>query len=159
MLEAVRECLQDDFDVPALTELMRRVAARDVRVVEVTTQLPSPFARSLLMGYMAQFLYGDDAPLAERRAAALTLDPTLLAELVGSDLGDLADLLDPEAVAQVAAEVGLRTAAARAKDAEGLVDLVRRLGPLPTADLAARAAAPRRRSPPGSRTCRASAGS
>ncbi|KAE8763826.1 DEAD/DEAH box helicase, partial [Georgenia thermotolerans] len=142
VLEAVRECLQDDFDVPALTELMRRVAARDVRVVEVTTQLPSPFARSLLMGYMAQFLYGDDAPLAERRAAALTLDPTLLAELVGSDLGDLADLLDPEAVAQVAAEVGLRTAAARAKDAEGLVDLVRRLGPLTTADLAARAVAP-----------------
>nr|WP_230978492.1 DEAD/DEAH box helicase [Georgenia yuyongxinii] len=142
VLEAVRECVQDDFDVPALTELMRRVTAREVRVVEVATQMPSPFARSLLMGYMAQFLYGDDAPLAERRAAALSLDPALLAELVGSDLGDLADLLDPEAVAQVAAEVGLRTDAARARDAEGMVDLVRRLGPLTTADLAVRAVEP-----------------
>ncbi|MFH5822538.1 ATP-dependent helicase [Georgenia sp. AZ-5] len=142
VLEAVRECLQDDFDVPALADLMRRVAEREVRVVEVTTQSPSPFARSLLMGYMAQFLYGDDAPLAERRAAALTLDPSLLAELVGSDLGDLADLLDPAAVAEVAAEVGLRTERARAKDTEGLVDLVRRLGPIPAAGLADRSVAP-----------------
>ncbi|WP_127130794.1 ATP-dependent helicase [Georgenia sp. SYP-B2076] len=142
VLEAVRECLQDDFDVPALTDLMRRVASREVRVVEVATTAPSPFARSLLMGYMAQFLYGDDAPLAERRATALTLDPALLAELVGSDLGDLADLLDPDAVAQVSAEVGLRTERARARDAEGVVDLVRRLGPLRTAELEARAVTP-----------------
>ncbi|UNX55939.1 DEAD/DEAH box helicase [Georgenia sp. TF02-10] len=142
VLEAVRECLQDDFDVPALTDLMRRVAAREVAVVEVATQAPSPFARSLLMGYVAQFLYDGDAPLAERRAAALTLDPAMLAELVGTDLGDLADLLDPAAVAEVAEEVGLRTPASRARDAEGLVDLVRRLGPLPAADLAARASDP-----------------
>ncbi|MHB1289425.1 Lhr family helicase, partial [Georgenia sp.] len=142
VLEAVRECLQDDFDVPALIDLMRRVAAREVRVVEVETTAPSPFARSLLMGYVAQFLYGDDAPLAERRAAALTLDPALLAELVGSDLGDLADLLDPAAVAEVAAEVGLRTERARVRDAEGLVDVLRRLGPAGVADLAERATGP-----------------
>ncbi|WP_123917735.1 DEAD/DEAH box helicase [Georgenia muralis] len=142
VLEAVRECLQDDFDVPALTELMRRVEAREVRLVEVSTPGPSPFARSLLMGYVAQFLYDGDAPLAERRAAALALDPALMAELVGSELGDLADLLDPAAVAEVSAEVGLRTENTRAKDAEGLVDLVRRLGPVSTPDLTLRAADP-----------------
>ncbi|WP_211287039.1 ATP-dependent helicase [Georgenia soli] len=142
VLEAVRECLQDDFDVPALTDLMGEIARREVRIVEVSTTSPSPFARSLLMGYVAQFLYDDDAPLAERRAAALALDPALLAELVGSDLGDLADLLDPEAVAEVAAAVGLLTESARARDAEALVDHVRRLGPVTTAELAARSTSP-----------------
>ncbi|GAA4423625.1 ATP-dependent helicase [Georgenia halophila] len=142
VLEAVRECLQDDFDVPALTELMAAIGRREIRLVEVTTASPSPYARSLLMGYVAQFLYEDDAPLAERRAAALALDPALLAELVGSDLGDLADLLDPEAVAEVAASVGLRTDASRVRDAEALFDLVRRLGPITTAELAERCTAP-----------------
>ena len=82
-LEAARECLQDVLDVPGLVGLMRDVAARRVRVVEVETQKPSPFARSLLFGYVGAFLYGGDVPLAERRAAALALDSTLLGELLG----------------------------------------------------------------------------
>ncbi|MGC5616155.1 DEAD/DEAH box helicase [Georgenia sp. Z1491] len=137
-LEAVREALQDDYDVPALTELMAAIAARRVRVVEVTTPRPSPWARSLLMGYTARFLYGEDVPPGERRAAALALDTSLLAELLGGDTADLVDVLDPRAVAEVAAEVGLLTEAARARDAEGAVDLVRRLGPLPRSELAER---------------------
>jgi len=73
-----------------------------VRVVEVETQTPSPFARSLLFGYVAQYLYEGDSPLAERRAAALTLDSGLLAELLGQ--AELRDLLDPEALEQVERE-------------------------------------------------------
>ncbi|MDD9205454.1 DEAD/DEAH box helicase, partial [Georgenia sp. 10Sc9-8] len=140
VLEAVRECLQDDFDVPALERLMAQVAAREVGVVTVTTPAPSPFARSLLLGYTGQFLYDGEAPLAERRAAALSLDPTLLAELVGEDLGDLADLLDAGAMAEVEAEVGLLGERWQARDAEGLVDLVRQLGPVPVDDLRRRSA-------------------
>src|SRR5699024_10928005 len=83
MLEAARECLQDDFDTAALAELMRGIHARRVRVVEVSSAKPSPFAQSLLFGYVAQFLYGEDTPLAERRAAALTLDAGLVADLLG----------------------------------------------------------------------------
>src|SRR5262245_24014161 len=80
ILEAMRECLQDVFDVPGLVGLMRDLRSRAVRMVEVETPTPSPFARSLLFGYVAAFLYESDAPLVERRAAALTLDATLLAE-------------------------------------------------------------------------------
>ena len=104
--EAVRECLSDVFDVPALVGLMRDLQARTVRMVEVTTPSPSPFASSLLFGYVAQFLYEGDSPLAERRAAALTVDPTLLAELLGHGDGlALRDLLDPQAVADTEAEL------------------------------------------------------
>ena len=97
-LEAARECLQDVFDVPGLVGLMRDLAARKVRLVEVETPRPSPFARSLLFGYVGAFLYEGDAPLAERRAAALALDSTLLGELLGRV--DLRELLDPAVVAE-----------------------------------------------------------
>ncbi|MDZ4267946.1 MAG: ATP-dependent helicase, partial [Mycobacterium sp.] len=76
VLEAVRECLQDVYDVPTLTSLMARIAQRRVRILEVETPTPSPFAASLLFGYVGAFMYEGDSPLAERRAAALALDPT-----------------------------------------------------------------------------------
>ncbi|MCK0116655.1 ATP-dependent helicase [Isoptericola sp. S6320L] len=136
MLEAARECLQDDFDVAALRTLMADLAAGRVRLVEVTTPEPSPFARSLLFGYTAQFLYDGDAPLAERRAAALSLDPALLAELLGEQgATDLADLLDPAAVERTEAELQGLDPARQVKDAEGLWDLLRRTGPHPLAAL------------------------
>src|SRR5262249_42437561 len=97
-LEAARECLQDVLDVPGLVGVLRDVAARRVRVVEVESQRPSPFARSLLFGYVGAFVYGGDVPLAERRAAALALDSTLLGELLGRV--ELRELLDPAVVAE-----------------------------------------------------------
>ncbi|GLF99711.1 ATP-dependent helicase [Streptomyces yaizuensis] len=140
VLEAVRECLQDVFDVPGLTELMGDIESRRVRLVEVTTAEPSPFARSLLFGYVAQFLYEGDSPLAERRAAALSLDSRLLAELLGQ--AELRELLDPDVLAELEREVGWLTEDRRAKDAEGVADLLRILGPLTGAELAGRGADP-----------------
>ncbi|MDX3233484.1 ATP-dependent helicase [Streptomyces sp. ME19-01-6] len=141
VLEAVRECLQDVFDVPGLTELMGDLEARRVRLVEVTTPEPSPFARSLLFGYVAQFLYEGDSPLAERRAAALSLDSRLLAELLGQ--AELRELLDADVLADLERELQWLTDDRRVKDAEGVADLLRLLGPLTDAELAERGADPR----------------
>ncbi|MFD6863522.1 ATP-dependent helicase [Streptomyces diastaticus] len=140
VLEAVRECLQDVFDVPGLTELMGDLEARRVRLVEVTTPEASPFARSLLFGYVAQFLYEGDSPLAERRAAALSLDSRLLSELLGQ--AELRELLDPEVLAELERELQWRTEDRRIKDAEGVADALRVLGPLTSAELAERGADP-----------------
>ncbi|MCF6523903.1 ATP-dependent helicase [Streptomyces sp. JJ36] len=140
VLEAVRECLQDVFDVPGLTELMGDVEARRVRLVEVTTPEPSPFARSLLFGYVAQYLYEGDSPLAERRAAALSLDSRLLGELLGQ--AELRELLDPRVLAELEDELQWRTEDRRAKDPESVADLLRVLGPLTGAELAERGAEP-----------------
>jgi ATP-dependent Lhr-like helicase len=137
--EAVRECLSDVFDVPALVSLMRQIASRSVRVVEVTTQAPSPFARSLLFGYVAQFLYEGDSPLAERRAAALTVDPALLAELLGGGDGlSLRDLLDPQALATTEADLQRLSENRRARSTDEVADLLRILGPLTIAEVQAR---------------------
>ncbi|WP_409060037.1 ATP-dependent helicase [Streptomyces sp. SYP-A7185] len=140
VLEAVRECLQDVFDVPGLTELMGDIESRKVRLVEVTTPEPSPFARSLLFGYVAQFLYEGDSPLAERRAAALSLDSRLLSELLGQ--AELRELLDADVLAELEQELQWRTEDRRIKDAEGVADLLRLLGPLTTAELAERGGEP-----------------
>jgi ATP-dependent Lhr-like helicase len=136
ILETVREVLQDVYDLPALAELTQEIATRRVRLVEVETEIPSPFARSLLFGYVAAFMYEGDSPLAERRAAALSLDPTLLAELLGR--AELRELLDPAVIEQLELELQRLAPDRRAKDAEGLIDLLRLLGPLSSDELAAR---------------------
>ncbi len=139
VLETVRECLQDVFDVPGLVELMRDITARRVQVVEIETRQPSPFARSLMFGYVAQFLYEGDSPLAERRAAALSLDPTLLSELLGRGEGAaLRDLLDPAAIARTEAELQHLLPERAARDTEDVADLLRVLGPLTSAEVHAR---------------------
>src|SRR5438067_11365174 len=99
LLETYRECLRDVFDLPGLTELLRRVQDRRVRVVTADTRTPSPFASSLLFAYVANFIYDGDAPLAERRAQALSVDQAQLRELLGE--AELRELLDPDAVEQL----------------------------------------------------------
>ncbi|MBC7373358.1 MAG: ATP-dependent helicase [Frankiales bacterium] len=136
VLETMREVLQDVFDVPGLVGLMKDVESRKVRLVEVETQQPSPFARSLLFGYIGAFMYEGDAPLAERRAQALSLDSALLAELLGQ--AELRELIDADALAEVEAEVQRLTPERRAKDLEGVADLLRMLGDLTTAEVVAR---------------------
>ncbi|MGW1678965.1 ATP-dependent helicase [Saccharopolyspora sp. NPDC002376] len=136
VLEAMRECLQDVYDLPGLTELMSQVAARKVRVVEVETPTPSPFARSLLFGYIGMFLYETDAPLAERRSAALSLDSTLLAELLGSEA--LRELLDPESLQEIEQQLQRLAPDRHARDTESTVDLLRFLGDLSTSEAEAR---------------------
>nr|WP_309227169.1 ATP-dependent helicase [Micromonospora thermarum] len=135
-LEAARECLQDVFDQPSLATLMRELAARKVRLVEVETPQPSPFARSLLFGYVGAFLYEGDAPLAERRAAALALDSALLGELLGRV--DLRELLDPAVLTETELQLRWLTDQRRPRDAEDVVELLRVVGDLTAEELATR---------------------
>ncbi len=139
VLETYRECLQDVFDLPALEALLAKIRTREVRVVQVETPYPSPFARSLVFAYTAAFLYELDAPLAERRAAALSLDRALLGELLGE--ASLRELLDPVAVADVEAALDERDPERAATDADALHDLLRRRGDASVEELAARAVA------------------
>lgn len=134
ILETVRECLRDVYDVPALKGLMESLAQRQVRIAEVTTQSPSPFASSLLFNYTGAFMYEGDSPLAEKRAAALALDPALLAKLLGTV--ELRQLLDPEVIEQVHAHLHRTAPGRRARNPEELVDVLRAVGPVACSQLA-----------------------
>ena len=136
LAETWREVMSDHFDMPALIDFLRRIRSREVRVVAVDTERASPFASSLLFSYVAVFMYEGDAPLAERRAQALTLDRDLLAELLGSE--DLRELLDPESMAQVELELQGLLPERFPRDVDEAHDLLVRLGDLSDAEAAAR---------------------
>ena len=124
----------------ALVSLLRDLASRKIRIVEVETPTPSPFSRSLLFRYVGAFMYEGDAPLAERRAQALTLDSTLLAELLGQ--ADLRELLDPAVVAETERELQRLAPDRQCRDLEDLADLLRTTGPLTAEEVAARCTVP-----------------
>jgi ATP-dependent Lhr-like helicase len=136
VLETVRECLQDVYDLPALKDIAASVERRELRIVQTTTQQPSPFAKSLLFGYVAQFLYEGDSPLAERRAAALALDSSLLNELLGRV--ELRELLDARVIEATERELQRLAPDRRVRGMEGVADLLRLLGPLTAEEVAAR---------------------
>jgi ATP-dependent Lhr-like helicase len=133
ILETYRECLQDVFDLPALRQLLASIERREVRVVSVETQRASPFASSLLFDYIASYMYEGDAPLADRRAQALTLDRDLLRELLGAE--ELRELFDADALGELELELQALTTERAAGSADQVHDLLRSLGDLSTEEI------------------------
>jgi ATP-dependent Lhr-like helicase len=136
LLETYRECLRDVFDLPALVALMESVRARTLRVVGVDTRVPSPFASSLAFSYVANFMYEGDAPLAERRAQALTLDRQMLADLLGAD--ELRELIDGNALAALESQLQCLDEVHHARTLDAANDMLLRLGDLTPDEFAAR---------------------
>jgi ATP-dependent Lhr-like helicase len=139
LLETTRECLQDVFDLPALREVLADVRARRISVVAVETRRASPFAQSLVFGWIAVYMYEGDAPLAERRAAALALDREMLRDLLGSE--ELRELIDSDALVRLELELQRLTPERAARHADDLHHLLRDLGDLSPAEIAARTTA------------------
>src|SRR3989440_570874 len=136
VLETYRECLRDVLDLPALDDILRRLHRRELSLVEVETARSSPFASSLLFDYVATYMYEGDTPNAERRAAALSLDRDLLRELLGQE--ELRELIDPEALAEVEADLQRLSDRTRAANADSLHDVLRALGDLTASEAQAR---------------------
>jgi ATP-dependent Lhr-like helicase len=136
VLEAYRECLRDVFDMPALVATLGRLERREVQAITVDSTAPSPFAAAVLFGYVANYLYDGDAPLAERRAQALSIDHAQLRELLGE--AELRELLDSDALADVEAELQQLGEAGGARSIDGVHDLMLRLGDLSASEVAAR---------------------
>ena len=132
VLETYRECLRDVLDLPGLEELLRGLHTRELSLVEVETQRASPFASSLLFDYVATYMYEGDTPNAERRAAALSLDRDLLRELLGQE--ELRELIDPEALEEVEADLQRLSERTRAANADSLHDVLRAVGDLTVAE-------------------------
>ena len=139
LLETYRECLRDVFDLPGLVEILRRIANRRIRVVTVDSRVPSPFAASLLFSWVANFIYDGDAPLAERRAQALSVDQAQLKELLGE--AELRELLDARAIEEL--ERSLQRLEGRpVGNPDALHDLLLSLGDLTEEEIRIRSAPP-----------------
>jgi ATP-dependent helicase Lhr and Lhr-like helicase len=133
LLEAYRECLRDVFDMPALMEVLRGIGNRSLRVHTVDSRTPSPFAAALLFSYVANYIYDGDAPLAERRAQALSIDQDQLRELMGD--ADLRELLDLNAIEETEEQLQCVAEGYKARNMDGVHDLLLRLGDLSREEL------------------------
>ncbi|WP_254061881.1 DEAD/DEAH box helicase [Granulicella sp. L60] len=133
LLEAYRECLRDVFDMPALMETLRGIGSRSLRVHTVDSRTPSPFASALLFSYVANYIYDGDAPLAERRAQALSIDQDQLRELMGD--ADLRELLDVHAIEETEEQLQCLAETYRARNMDGVHDVLLRIGDLTWGEL------------------------
>jgi ATP-dependent helicase Lhr and Lhr-like helicase len=136
LLETYRECLRDFFDMPALASTLADVRSRAIRVATVDSDVPSPFAASLLFSYVASFLYDGDAPLAERRAQALAVDQSQLRELVGD--AEMRELLDAESMEAIERHLQRLDPKYQARSIDGVHDMLLGLGDLTAVEIAAR---------------------
>ena len=140
LLETYREVLRDHFDMPALVDTLRKISSRTLRVSTIDSKVPSPFAASLLFSYVANYIYDGDAPLAERRAQALSVDQAQLRELLGD--AELRELLDPEALAAIERQLQHLDDKYKVRSVDGLHDLLIRIGDLTLGELEARSVLP-----------------
>ena len=136
LLEAYRECLRDVFDMPALMEILDAVQSQSIQIHVVDSRTPSAFASALLFGYVANFIYDGDAPLAERRAQALSIDQDQLRELLGDV--DLRELLNLGAIEETEEQLQCLADAYKARNLDGIHDLLLRLGDLSWSELSVR---------------------
>ncbi len=140
LLETYRECLRDVFDLPAAAQILSKLQRGEIRVTRIESDRPSPFAASLLFSYVANYIYEGDAPLAERRAQALSIDQSQLQDILGDS--DLRELLDEAAIDEVHARLQCLDPEYQAKHADGLHDLLLRLGDLSDEEIAHRSVSP-----------------
>ncbi len=136
LLETYRELLRDVFDLPGLVGILRDIRARKLRVACIDSRTPSPFTASLLFSYVGNFLYDQDAPVAERRAQMLSLDLDQLRELLGQT--DLRELLDPEVIRDAECALQRRPPLHPLRHPDALHDLLLALGDLSLDEMVAR---------------------
>src|SRR4030095_13162913 len=115
---------------------LRRIEQREIRTATVDSAVPSPFAAALLFGYVANYIYDGDAPLAERRAQALAIDQSQLRELLGEV--ELRELLDADAIATVERQLQHLDEEYQPRSIDGIHDLLLRLGDLTEDEVTAR---------------------
>ncbi len=137
LVETYRDVLQDAFDMDGLKSVLDEIEKGAIGVHIVETDAPSPFAASLQFGFVMDWLYGDDTPRAEQRAALLSLDRSLLGEVMGDEAGDDLTL---EAIRQIVAERSGYAPGRRARSADELAHLLDRAGDLTEDELGARVA-------------------
>ena len=140
VMEAYRECLRDVFDLPAAADILKQIEQGGIHVTAIESIKPSPYASALLFSYIANYIYDGDAPLAERRAQALSIDQSQLEEILGST--DFRELLDQAALDDVESHLQSLDPDYHARHADGVHDLLLKLGDLSIEEIAARSAVP-----------------
>ncbi len=132
VLETVRECLDDDLDVPRLRRLLGAIQSGDVRVQTRRGEIPSPFASELIFEFTAAHLYEWDEPKrGDLPPAGSVFNDQMLEPLLRG--GAPPDWLDPQAVGRV--ENRLRHHGFPPRSVEEMAERLRLLGDITDSEL------------------------
>jgi ATP-dependent Lhr-like helicase len=140
LLETYRECVREVLDLNAASDVLKKIEGGAIRVTAIESAKPSPYASALLFNYIANYIYEGDAPLAERRAQALAIDQSQLEQILGTT--DFRELLDKSAIDEVEAQLQSLDPDYQARHADGVHDLLLKLGDLSEDEIRARCASP-----------------
>jgi ATP-dependent helicase Lhr and Lhr-like helicase len=138
VIETVREVLHDVLDFPRFKELLRRILTGDLRVHATESEVPSPFAASMLFDFMAVYMYEYDQARPDRLSQYVSVNRELLAEVV--DLDTISSLIRPEAVETVERQLQHAADGTKARTSEELMEILLRVGDLTEEEIASRCA-------------------
>ncbi|HTO95015.1 MAG TPA: DEAD/DEAH box helicase [Bacteroidota bacterium] len=136
VIETVREVLHDILDFDHFMEVLRGIEGGTITVARAATEVPSPFAASLLFDFIAVYMYEYDQPREDRLSQYLAVNREILGELI--DLDSVSTIVRPEALAAVEARLQHSAAGTRARTAEELMEILLRIGDLSDGEIAER---------------------
>ncbi len=136
LVETYRDCLRDVLDIEHLNEVLHGIETGQIRIIEAHTVIPSPVASGILYNFNMDGVYLDDQPKIERQMQAAAVNRELLSQLL--EEGTLPELLHPEAIIAVEAELQHSAEAYRVRDQEELALLLQELGDLSADEVLAR---------------------
>ncbi len=136
VIETVRETLHDILDYGKFISLLRDMQNGNIGIQTALTEVPSPFAASLLFSFISVYMYEWDQPSTDRFSQYLSINRELLSEVV--DLNALPGLIRPEAIRDVERKLQHEADGARARSPEELMEILLRIGDLTEEEVAAR---------------------
>ncbi len=132
VLETVRECLDDDLDLPRLRSLLEAIQSGEVRVVTRRGEIPSPFTSELIFEFTEAHLYEWDEPKrSDLPPPGSIFNEEMLAPLLRGAAP--ADWLDAQAVGRV--ENRLRHHGMPPRSVEEMAERLRLLGDMSPSEL------------------------
>ena len=133
VIETVREILHDILDFDHFMEVLTGIERGSIALAYTSTEIPSPFAASLLFDFIAVYMYRNDQPREDRLSQYLAVNREILGEII--DLDTVSSMVRPEAVERVEREIQHSADGTRARTPEELMEILLRVGDLTGAEL------------------------
>ncbi|MBX2991897.1 MAG: DEAD/DEAH box helicase [Bacteroidetes bacterium] len=128
VIETIRDVLNDVLDFEHFKEIVQKIVVGRIRVESVHTEVPSPFAASLLFDFIQVYMYEWDEPKTDRMSRYLEVNRELLSEVV--DLDSMSEMLRPEAIETVERQLQHAAEGYKARSPEELLEILLRVGDL-----------------------------
>jgi ATP-dependent Lhr-like helicase len=128
VIETMREVLNDILDFNTFKGIVGQIENGTIAIESVQTEVPSPFAASMLFDFIAVYMYEWDQPREDRQSQYLSINRELLSEVVETE--SISSLLRPEAISTVELQLQRKAEGYKARSPEELLEFLLHIGDL-----------------------------